>query len=473
MDMEVERPKGLVKYYRQHEETLFGDLISLKIKAQREGESLKEPREAMIVEACGVTFKGVEFKPWIQRTKFDLVIIDSPMNECGMAVSLKFKAPFMFYTASGSLEPWQAEVFGIQDEQLPEMVDGIAKTPNILDRLMQNLSPVWSYYVRAYYLLPKLEKISKKWLELPTIPSFTQLEKNASLVLHNGHISIEAAKQLPSFLIPIGGMRCSSSKEILSDDLAKFLDEKGQDGFIYINFGTMVDFYKAPDMVVTKFFDALRNVNMPILWKWGSKAVPANAPENVFFASWIPQNAVLSHTKLKVFIYHGGPLSTQEAIYHGVPVIVFPLTIEGERQAKIVEHFGIGIKLDVALFTQYEFTTTIRNILKDNSFRKKAIKLSALYKDRSQDPKVTAVWWIEYVLRHQGAYSLKPQSTYLHWYQRRLLDAWALVILSIVIGITVFIKIFKFFSRAKPKPTQMPAQGKKQHSFLKNKDKLS
>ena len=71
------------------------------------------------------------------------------------------------------------------------------------------------------------------------------------------------------------------------------MTEKGEDGFIYVNFGTVVDFYKAPDLVVTKFFDALRNVNLPILWKWGSKAMPANAPENVFFASWIPQNAVL------------------------------------------------------------------------------------------------------------------------------------------------------------------------------------
>lgn len=61
----------------------------------------------------------------------------------------------------------------------------------------------------------------------------------------------------------------------------------------------MVDFYKAPDIVITKFFDALRNVNIPILWKWGSKAMPANAPDNVFFASWIPQNAVLS----KMIVY--------------------------------------------------------------------------------------------------------------------------------------------------------------------------
>lgn len=217
------RPKGLVKYFRQHEDNLFTELISLKIRAHREGEPLKDPREAMIVEACGVTFKSADFKPWIERTKFDLIVIDSPMNECGMALAHKLKTPFIFYVSSGSLEPWQAETFGINDEKFPDVTveDGQVVTqgskPNIWERLVNNLQPVWSYYTRAYYLLPKIEKVSKKWLELPQIPLLTEFEKNASLVLFNGHTSVEAAKQIPPFFVPIGGMRCASAQENVSD----------------------------------------------------------------------------------------------------------------------------------------------------------------------------------------------------------------------------------------------------------------
>lgn len=215
------RPKGLVKYFRQHEENLFQDLISLKIKAHREGDTLKDPRESMIVEACAVTLKSADFKPWVERSRFDLVVIDTPMNECGMALAFKFKAPFVFYFSSGSLEPWQAEAFGIDDEKFPDLTkEGetlVEHRPNIWDRFLNNLLPIWSYYTRAYYLLPKLEKISKKWLELPRVPHFTEFEKNASLVLYNGHTSVEPAKQLPPFFIPIGGIRCSSSKDVLSD----------------------------------------------------------------------------------------------------------------------------------------------------------------------------------------------------------------------------------------------------------------
>lgn len=215
------RPKGLVKYFRQHEETLFQDLISLKIRAQREGEPLKDPREAMIVEACGMTLKSADFKPWIDGTKFDLIVIDSPMNECGMALAHKLKVPFIFYISSGSLEPWQAEAFGINYENLSHMnSEGqdsfIQRTVRLYERFVNNIYPVWSHYMRAYYLLPKIEKVSKKWLELPTIPSFSDFEKNVSLILYNGHFSVETSKPLPPFFIPIGGMRCSSSNDVLS-----------------------------------------------------------------------------------------------------------------------------------------------------------------------------------------------------------------------------------------------------------------
>lgn len=220
------RPKGLVKYFRQHEETLFQDLIALKIRAQREGEPLKDPRQAMIVEACGVTFKSADFKPWVESAKFDLVIIDTPMNECGMALAFKLKIPFIFYVSSGMLEPWQAEAFGVLDEHFPEpsndsesegRSEDAERTLNIWERFVNNMYPVWSYYTRAYYLLPKVEKVSKKWLELTTIPTFTEFEKNASLILYNGHTSVEAAKQLPPNFISVGGIRCTSSRDELSD----------------------------------------------------------------------------------------------------------------------------------------------------------------------------------------------------------------------------------------------------------------
>ena len=40
----------------------------------------------------------------------------------------------------------------------------------------------------------------------------------------------------------------------------------------------------------------------------------------------------------------------------------------------------------------------------------------------------TAVWWTEYILRRGGVDYLKPRGIYQTWYQRRLLDVWALLL---------------------------------------------
>lgn len=61
-----------------------------------------------------------------------------------------------------------------------------------------------------------------------------------------------------------------------------------------------------------------------------------------------------------------------------------------------------------------------------------------------------AIYWVEYVLRHKGAYHLRPGSLDLKWYQNWLLDVIALLI-AIIIGfvalsiysLKLIIKLFK------------------------------
>ncbi len=73
-----------------------------------------------------------------------------------------------------------------------------------------------------------------------------------------------------------------------------------------------------------------------------------NKPDNVKLVKWLPQQdilgesieaiqnqvhrngsdnvvfALLGHNNTKLFITHGGLMSTEEAIYHGVPIVVMP-----------------------------------------------------------------------------------------------------------------------------------------------------
>lgn len=64
------------------------------------------------------------------------------------------------------------------------------------------------------------------------------------------------------------------------------------------------------------------------IWKFESNVTAAELPKNVKISPWLPQSDILAHPKLKAFITHSGLLSTQEAIWRGVPLIGIPLAFD-------------------------------------------------------------------------------------------------------------------------------------------------
>jgi glucuronosyltransferase len=61
-------------------------------------------------------------------------------------------------------------------------------------------------------------------------------------------------------------------------------------------------------------------------------------------------------------------------------------------------------------------------------------KFSALSKDRPDKPLDSAVWWAEYVLRHDGARHLRSAALDLAWYQHFLLDVIATMLLVFLVA---------------------------------------
>ena len=72
------------------------------------------------------------------------------------------------------------------------------------------------------------------------------------------------------------------------------------------------------------FLDAFSKLRKPIIWKWDEENV-SDIPSNVMIKQWVPQQDVLAHPNLKVFVTHGGLLSVQEALYHKTPLVGIPL----------------------------------------------------------------------------------------------------------------------------------------------------
>ena len=67
------------------------------------------------------------------------------------------------------------------------------------------------------------------------------------------------------------------------------------------------------------------------------------------------------------------------------------------------------------------------------SFRENMQKYSAVSKDTPDKPLDRAVWWTEYVLRHNGAPHLRSSVLDLKWYQYLLLDVIGFLSLVILV----------------------------------------
>ena len=70
-------------------------------------------------------------------------------------------------------------------------------------------------------------------------------------------------------------------------------------------------------------------------------------------------------------------------------------------------------------------------------------KISALSKDEPESSLNRAVWWAEYVIRHNGARHLRSAALDLAWYQYLLLDVGAFLFLLLAVAVLVPYLILK------------------------------
>eukprot|EP00058_Branchiostoma_floridae_P009857 XP_002595345.1 hypothetical protein BRAFLDRAFT_59784 [Branchiostoma floridae] len=139
-----------------------------------------------------------------------------------------------------------------------------------------------------------------------------------------------------------------------------------------------------------------------------------------------------AHPKTRAFVTHVGKNGMYEALYHGVPMVCFPLF---GNAARVVDR-GLGVSLDFRTVTSDQLYHALLRVLTNNSYHETAARLSRLHRDQPQSPMERAVWWIEHVIKHGGLPHLRARAVELPWYQYYLLDvaAFLLGICSAVLG---------------------------------------
>lgn len=145
-----------------------------------------------------------------------------------------------------------------------------------------------------------------------------------------------------------------------------------------------------------------------------------------------------------MFISHGGLIGTQEAIYYGIPIIGIPIYCDQYNNLLQVQDNGHGLILEYQDVTENKVEIMLNKILKDDTFKKKAKDISARFKDRPMKPLDTAIFWIEYVIRHKGANFAKNPSLKMNWFAYNMFDVYAFIVMITILVFLVIRKLISF-----------------------------
>lgn len=190
-------------------------------------------------------------------------------------------------------------------------------------------------------------------------------------------------------------------------------------------------------------FRIFAKLKQKIIMKWETESTPVGKPSNVFISDWLPQEDILAHPSLRLFITHCGLGGINEARYHGVPILGIPLYGDHEKNVKVAVNEGWAIELPYVTLNEDTFSDALNELLTNKKYSEVVKYRSVLFRDRPISAMDTAIYWIEYVLRHNGARHMRSNAIELNFFQK---TAWDIVVFLLCVLYVVY-KVFRAYMK--------------------------
>ncbi|ESO01586.1 hypothetical protein HELRODRAFT_112580 [Helobdella robusta] len=235
------------------------------------------------------------------------------------------------------------------------------------------------------------------------------------------------AKNLPENILNFVNGRIVDGKEL---------------GLILMTFGSNVNYMSRSTM--KKFLNAFGLLNETVIAKFSidkkDLELISSIPPNVMVLKWLPQNDILGHPSTKLFITHCGNNGQHEALYHGVPMLGFPLFAEQHMNCKRMTVGGFGLSLNILSFTEDELLQTILDLLQNPKYENSIQHMSEAFRDQPMTAQERIVFWIEHVIKHGGSH-LRSSAMDLPLYQFLCLDSVGCLLMIIISTLFFFAQL--------------------------------
>ena len=225
-------------------------------------------------------------------------------------------------------------------------------------------------------------------------------------------------------------------EQTLPNEFQQFLDE-APDGAILLSFGSYID--KIPTETAEILCGAFSRISQKIIWKTSFQPPCAEELRNkIMVVNWMPQNDILAHPNLTLFITHCGLNSMLESLYHAKPMIGFPIFFDQPYNAKLLEAKNYGIVMDLAHFTSDELIRNINNIILNEEVERSIHFGSRLIRDKPQRPGERISYWMDHVAKY-GADHLRTGAYKLSVFEFLLLDVLLTGVIIVIVIVIVFL----------------------------------
>ncbi|KAK9891159.1 hypothetical protein WA026_013476 [Henosepilachna vigintioctopunctata] len=392
-----------------------------------------EVMPALIKSQTEITLANKEMKRLINSgTKFDVIIMDWFLNLAILYFGKLWRAPIIPVASFGTVDI--GTVFTGNPEEpsyIPRFGVDLPQNMSFQQRVFNAFLFLVSKVIIGNYIAYHQNLIKKHFNDTMTEE---EMSDTIALILSNAHYSFESPRPYVPNIIPIGGFHIPTS-ENMPKKFQDFLDS-ADNGAIFFSLGSNVKSTTLPAKTLQDILKVFSNLPYKIIFKWEDEDIK-DRPKNVLISKWCPQNAILAHNNVKLFISHGGLLSTIEAIYHAVPVLGIPIFGDQKINIPSAVKKGYAVQLNLEELNEKTFSNAINELIDNPRYKDKVEKLSFLLKDQPLPPMDTAVFWVEHVIRHKGGFHLKNYGIRLPWYQYYMVDV-IFFLTSIIFSILAF-----------------------------------
>ncbi|XP_057660077.1 UDP-glycosyltransferase UGT5-like [Diorhabda carinulata] len=360
--------------------------------------------------------KGIQ-ELWKSNEEFDVVILEHFVNDALAYFHKRFNCPLVTL-APGPMTMFTNHIAGnpILPAFVPNILGNYDSKMNFWERLDNTYKQVLGeIFVRSVHI-PSQNNILKEFF--PDAPDLSTFLYNSSIFLICSHISLSGVVPLQQNIKEIGGYHVPPPKPLPRE--YKIFMENATQGVILFSMGSNLksaNFEPEKRRAILKTFSKIKQ---KVIWKFESDL--PEKPDNVLISSWLPQSDILAHPNTIGFISHGGLLGTTEAIYHGVPILGLPTFWDQRKNIEEASRKGYGLKLDFENLNEESFDAALDELINNPKYSTTAKERSRIMHDLPMKQIDEAVFWIEYVVRHNGAAHLKPAAVTLKWFELYLLD---------------------------------------------------